>query len=75
MNFVVYDNLNIILMKGSGYLLIDACELDMVEGGNLKKNWKTWRTIVFKKLDENKCPLYLYKLTFLNFSWCVVMSH
>ena len=45
MNWVVDDNLNIILTEGSGHLLDYAFQLDRIEGNNNNKI-KTWRIIV-----------------------------
>ena len=42
---MVDDDLNMILTDGAGNLLNDACELDRIEGNDLKK-LKTCRVIV-----------------------------
>ena len=75
MNVVVDDNLNMILTEGEEYLSIDSCELESIEGNNLKTFGNIWSTIASNVLDKNLCPLYLYKQTFTHFPCCVVTSH
>ena len=60
---MVNDNLNKIVKEGEWGMSNDACEADIIEGGNLKylKN-VPYHCCCF--LDEKSCPLHIDKLTF-----------
>ena len=67
------DNLNTILIEGSGYLLNNAFDLDSIKGNN-EKHLENMSYHCFK-IYENACPLYLDKPTFCHFACCIVMRH
>ena len=53
-------------------MLNDDYELDRIESNN-RTTFEEHSVQLFKKLDDNSCPLYLDKLTFHHFACCVVM--
>ena len=69
---VVDDNLNKIVKEGEWEVSNDACEADIIEGGNLKylKN-VLYHCCCF--LDEKSCPLHIDKPTFQRFAHYSVM--